>query len=338
MESKHKHLFYAVPDYQVRLIKEHIKDPKYKTELCKNYVKYGKCTYKGKCRYAHGEAELISKNLSNKNYKKTKCDKFFTPPGVCPYGFRCQYIHETRSLDSIEYLKESYYTTLLWIKRYSDYSHDNDIYNKDLSRETTLDIVGEVSEKHRTPYNLKSYSKASGKINAKNSKDAESIYEAKSSISPNDPEISQNRMYPKRLQVFVDLDKSQEYLESKPKMVNFYVGKNSMNYSTESVSTSSSYSPYLHYILSGATVENFNFCKAMEYKKLNAVDLNSNYCIRNNDESQSFLESRKQSLAKRSCDSSVTETTKESKESQDFLTSLKFNPCDFQNNEDRILK
>ncbi len=87
------------------MINEHLKDPKYKTELCKNYLKHKSCSYRVKCRYAHGEEELISKNFSNKNYKKMKCDKFYSV-GYCPYGVRCQYLHEYRNLDSFKY---SYY-------------------------------------------------------------------------------------------------------------------------------------------------------------------------------------------------------------------------------------
>lgn len=85
------------PNLKVKIIKEHLRDPKYKTEMCKNFVKVGFCSYKSKCRYAHGEQELISKGVSNKNYKKSNCDKFFNSTGYCPYGIRCQYLHDTRT-------------------------------------------------------------------------------------------------------------------------------------------------------------------------------------------------------------------------------------------------
>eukprot|EP00340_Litonotus_pictus_P002375 CAMPEP_0170517496 /NCGR_PEP_ID=MMETSP0209-20121228/3474_1 /TAXON_ID=665100 ORGANISM="Litonotus pictus, Strain P1" /NCGR_SAMPLE_ID=MMETSP0209 /ASSEMBLY_ACC=CAM_ASM_000301 /LENGTH=331 /DNA_ID=CAMNT_0010802767 /DNA_START=18 /DNA_END=1013 /DNA_ORIENTATION=+ len=109
-------------EHQSKLMKEHVRDPKYKTEMCKNFTKYGKCSYKGKCRYAHGESELISKNLSNKNYKKTKCDKFHGEPGVCPYGFRCQYIHDIRGLKDLGFFENCYYQMLLRIKTYENYT------------------------------------------------------------------------------------------------------------------------------------------------------------------------------------------------------------------------
>lgn len=76
------------------IIKEHLNDPKYKTELCRSYLKNGSCSYKNKCRYAHGESELIPKMICNKNYKKILCDKF--SKGYCPYGARCQYLHQIR--------------------------------------------------------------------------------------------------------------------------------------------------------------------------------------------------------------------------------------------------
>lgn len=75
-----------------RLLKEHYNDPKYKTELCEKFTKYGKCSYKGKCRYAHGEKELLSRSILNKNYRKQNCVKFSN--GFCPYGMRCLYNHK----------------------------------------------------------------------------------------------------------------------------------------------------------------------------------------------------------------------------------------------------
>lgn len=75
-----------------RLLKEHYNDPKYKTELCEKFAKYGKCSYKGKCRYAHGEKELLSRSILNKNYRKQNCVKFSN--GFCPYGKRCLYNHK----------------------------------------------------------------------------------------------------------------------------------------------------------------------------------------------------------------------------------------------------
>ena len=107
------------------LINEHLKDPKYKTELCKSYLKHGSCSYRVKCRYAHGEEELISKNFTNKNYKKLKCDKFHTI-GYCPYGIRCQYLHEYRNL---EYFRTSYYNSKIQV----DLNEDANLIRKRLA-------------------------------------------------------------------------------------------------------------------------------------------------------------------------------------------------------------
>ena len=45
-------------------------DPKYKTELCKKFQNTGHCPYGFKCRFAHGNEELIVKN-QGVNYKKS---------------------------------------------------------------------------------------------------------------------------------------------------------------------------------------------------------------------------------------------------------------------------
>ena len=303
MESKFKNIF-SVPDYQSRLMKEHIKDPKYKTELCKNYVKYGKCSYKGKCRYAHGDSELISKNLCNKNYKKTNCDKFYTSPGVCPYGFRCQYIHELRTLEKIEFLKDNYYKTLLWIKRYSDYMNYSRLNIEVNNKETDYDFLGENSEKQTNPYNLKSYFKIGAKPLSKVKKTSESIYDIYSAS-----DTLQNSIYPSRLKVFADL--CNQFAESIE--VHDKISKKVMNYSTESVSTNSSYSTYLNFILSQATNGNFNDGKLLEVNSYNLIK-NHEFLSNNKDyeESLSNYVSRKHSIFKRSCDTSLNENTKDS--------------------------
>ena len=56
----------------------------YKTELCKNYQAKGFCPYGRKCKFAHGEIELITK-IQEVNYKKEKCKSFYKR-GYCPYG------------------------------------------------------------------------------------------------------------------------------------------------------------------------------------------------------------------------------------------------------------
>lgn len=75
-------------------------DPKYKTELCKNFTTKGYCKYDKRCRFAHGKQELISKKV-NCFYKQKQCESFFKK-GFCPYGSRCTFIHDVRTLLSIK--------------------------------------------------------------------------------------------------------------------------------------------------------------------------------------------------------------------------------------------
>ena len=75
------------------------KDPKYKTELCKSFMENNFCQYGNKCRFAHGEEELVVKT-ENINYKRKLCKSFYNE-GYCTYGIRCNYQHEQRKLSEI---------------------------------------------------------------------------------------------------------------------------------------------------------------------------------------------------------------------------------------------
>lgn len=76
------------------------KDPKYKTELCKSFMEEKFCKYGNKCRYAHGESELVIKT-KNVNYKKKLCKSFFNE-GFCTYGIRCNFQHDQRKLSEMQ--------------------------------------------------------------------------------------------------------------------------------------------------------------------------------------------------------------------------------------------
>ena len=78
---------------------EKLKDPKYKTELCKSWMETHFCVYGNQCRFAHGKHELMNKPV-NSNYKKKQC-KSFQEEGFCPYGMRCNFIHNNRKLSDI---------------------------------------------------------------------------------------------------------------------------------------------------------------------------------------------------------------------------------------------
>lgn len=75
-------------------------DPKYKTELCKSFMENNFCQYGNKCRFAHGEDELVIKDKIS-NYKKKLCKSFFND-GFCPYGIRCNFQHDQRKYTEIK--------------------------------------------------------------------------------------------------------------------------------------------------------------------------------------------------------------------------------------------
>ena len=67
-------------------------DPKYKTEMCKNYLNMGKCKFGNKCVFAHGSEELRSKIHLPENFKSKLCHQFHQV-GYCQYGEKCQFLH-----------------------------------------------------------------------------------------------------------------------------------------------------------------------------------------------------------------------------------------------------
>jgi hypothetical protein len=86
------------PTKSFQFLNEHLKDKKYKTEMCKNWEKNGFCPYNSKCRFAHGRDELIAKEIeSNPNYKAKDCLNFFKF-SFCSYGRRCCFRHDERRL------------------------------------------------------------------------------------------------------------------------------------------------------------------------------------------------------------------------------------------------
>lgn len=97
-------------DY-VNFEEEKIKDPKYKTELCKSWIETGFCVYGNKCRFAHGDKELVAK-INTNNYKKKLC-KSFKESGICLYGPKCNFKHFDKRLCD---LKLPYYFSKLFIQ------------------------------------------------------------------------------------------------------------------------------------------------------------------------------------------------------------------------------
>lgn len=66
-------------------------DPKYKTELCRNFESFGYCNYGRKCQFAHGNEELKIVDR-HPNYKTKPCIAYHLE-GICNYGKRCNFIH-----------------------------------------------------------------------------------------------------------------------------------------------------------------------------------------------------------------------------------------------------
>lgn len=67
-------------------------DPKYKSELCKNFIMKGKCDYGTKCRFAHGIEDLCH---NNKKVIKSHAEcQSFNILSFCPKGNSCDLTHK----------------------------------------------------------------------------------------------------------------------------------------------------------------------------------------------------------------------------------------------------
>lgn len=88
-------------------------NPKYKTKLCRHFLRTGTCLRGDTCQFAHGEQELqkgaggaapnprprydhrnnYSKGGPNQYNFKTKLCKYFMKDGNCRYGSLCHHAH-----------------------------------------------------------------------------------------------------------------------------------------------------------------------------------------------------------------------------------------------------
>ena len=66
-------------------------NPRYKTEICRNFKERSKCIYGDKCQFAHGRRELRDV-VRNSKYKTKLCQKYWLV-GYCAYGPRCNFLH-----------------------------------------------------------------------------------------------------------------------------------------------------------------------------------------------------------------------------------------------------
>jgi hypothetical protein len=108
----------------VNLLQEYMKDPKYKTELCKSYTDKEFCVYGNKCRFAHGKEELFQKAINHPKYKIKKCISFFQN-SYCAYGSRCHFQHDERELTQTFRSYYSYALSLLALNTEIDVEKEN---------------------------------------------------------------------------------------------------------------------------------------------------------------------------------------------------------------------
>lgn len=105
-----------------QLKNEHLKDPKYKTQQCKNWNKTGSCPYKNKCRFAHGKDELMQKELDLYSHFKGRCFNFFKY-GFCESGSSCCFKHDNRKISDYIFKLEA---SILFSLSHSINSNKND--------------------------------------------------------------------------------------------------------------------------------------------------------------------------------------------------------------------
>jgi len=68
-------------------------NPRFKTEICRNFKEKGSCLYGDQCQFAHGKNELRQDVVRHTKYKTKLCQKYWIA-GYCAYGPRCNFIHQ----------------------------------------------------------------------------------------------------------------------------------------------------------------------------------------------------------------------------------------------------
>ena len=74
-------------------------NPRFKTEICRNFKEKGTCLYGELCQFAHGKHELRKDVVRHSKYKTKLCQKYWIA-GYCAYGPRCNFIHQVTLLDA----------------------------------------------------------------------------------------------------------------------------------------------------------------------------------------------------------------------------------------------
>merc|ERR1711936_1305241 len=70
-------------------------NPRFKTEICRNFKEKGSCLYGDLCQFAHGKHELRKDVGRHNKYKTKHCQKYWIT-GYCAYGPRCNFIHQEK--------------------------------------------------------------------------------------------------------------------------------------------------------------------------------------------------------------------------------------------------
>jgi len=97
----------GLDDYNEEQEKDPANNPRFKTEICRNYKEKGTCLYGDLCQFAHGRDELRMKDrhmnvtqdvVRHNKYKTKLCQKFWIA-GYCAYGPRCNFVHNEKEKD-----------------------------------------------------------------------------------------------------------------------------------------------------------------------------------------------------------------------------------------------
>ena len=72
-------------------------NPRFKTEICRNFKEKGTCLYGDLCQFAHGKHELRGDVVRHAKYKTKPCQKYWVA-GYCAYGPRCNFVHQVEGV------------------------------------------------------------------------------------------------------------------------------------------------------------------------------------------------------------------------------------------------
>lgn len=88
------------------------RNPRYKTEMCRNFKERSRCIYGDQCQFAHGRTDLRDV-VRNTKYKTKLCQKYWAV-GYCAYGPRCNFLHDeavARQMAASEFPSHDYVKT-----------------------------------------------------------------------------------------------------------------------------------------------------------------------------------------------------------------------------------